>query len=267
MNYKPWPFLLLSFFHFIEPVNKIIYYSVIYQIAPWRAMALQWQNGNLWDQFAFYLLFPIAGFALYKVKSWSIYVFLTVQVIVVFYNFAYFRDLWMTEQYFQLLTFTLFGFLNCIVSTYFLLPSVRKYYFDNKLRWWESSPRYQVEWTCLINDEIEGNILNISESGVFLEGCSDKIAIDRIFTIKIHYNLLPIELNARAVHHFAINKKEGTGMQFCYLKSEQSKMIKECITYLEKNNYPRKPLRRDNVNEFKRWVSSMLSSGDGFIPK
>lgn len=56
--------------------------------------------------------------------------------------------------------------------TYFINPRIRHLYFDPKLRWWRSKPRYETHHSVILNAHEKSFypiIRNISEGGCFLE--------------------------------------------------------------------------------------------------
>jgi len=56
---------------------------------------------------------------------------------------------------------------------YFLLPAVRAAYFNAKLRWWETKPRYLVNIPASFGrkgaSSARGTMVNLSEGGAFLK--------------------------------------------------------------------------------------------------
>ncbi|OFZ05138.1 MAG: hypothetical protein A2070_04555 [Bdellovibrionales bacterium GWC1_52_8] len=115
------------------------------------------------------ILYPLAAIAIYAVKGWSYPVFLLILASDSYLKFEGWQDF--PEAFtFELFFATLA--VNAVIVGYFLIPTVRAAYFDKRLRWWESKPRYRVKLRGLIKTEqltARCTALNISEGGVFIK--------------------------------------------------------------------------------------------------
>jgi len=268
MEYKPWPLLILAFFHFIEPVLKILFYSTYFQMNPVDVTVIEFQTASPIHVFEYFFLFPIAGLAIFSVKKWSFPVFIAVEVWVLAANLPYLTELYQTNQLWLFGFFITFGILNITVVGYLLLPAVRIAYLDPHLRWWESKPRYAVDISVNINGESIGMIKNISKSGIFIATHND-LLIDS--ELKLEFSLIPpneshIKLNALVQHKFSINNTEGFGVRFTHLSASNKRLINSMINHLDKSGYDRRPPRR-NMSDLTYWLKTLIQTGKGLSLK
>jgi len=272
MEYKPWPLLILAFFHFIEPLSKIVFYSVYFNVNPLDAVVIEYQMGSALHVFEYFFLFPIAGLALFAVKKWSFSVFVVVEIWVFLTNLPYLNELYETSQLWLLGFFILFGIVNIVVVSYLLLPAVRIAYLDPRIRWWEAKPRYFANIETKVDGQATAIIKNISKSGVFIALQKD-VPIDS--EIHLEFTLATqspqtrefhIKLKALVVHKFFIDGTEGYGARFSALTTDNKQLVNSMIKYLEKSNTERRPARR-HVSDFINWLTTLITTGKGLFPQ
>ncbi len=269
METKPWPLLILAFFYLIEPLTKVVFYSFYWHISPFEFVQIEYYAGSMINNFEFFLLFPIAGIALFAVKKWSFLVFLSVQAWVFITNIPYLMELYQTNQAWLMLSFAGFGLLNIAIVTYLLLPAVRIAYLDPRIRWWEAKPRYSVNVSCEIDDKIQSIVRNISESGVFITTDMDlpiDSDINLAFILNAESTKFDIKSRAQVVHKFMVSGHEGFGARFKDLVKGDRRLMKSMIKYLESSNCDRRPPRR-HFSDLINWVVTLLTTGEGLFPK
>ena len=271
MEYKPWPLLILAFFHFIEPVTKVLFYSVYFHLNPLSVVVLEYQAATALQVFEYFFLFPIAGIAIFAVKKWSFPVFILVELWVLITNLPYLSELYQTQQGWLLSFFIFFGTLNIIVVSYLLLPAVRIAYLDPRIRWWEAKPRYTVSIECEINKQAAGTIRNISKSGVFI-ATNNELPINS----EIHLDFTAIsplnksrhfhiQINAIVLHKFKINNHEGYGIRYSTPDHKNRLLMNSMIKHFEKSNFERRPARR-NIIDLLHWLRTLITTGRGLLP-
>lgn len=271
MEYKPWPLILLAFVHFIEPISKIAFYSIFFQLSPLDAIVIEYQSGSAIQTFEFFFLFPIAGIALFAVKKWSFPLFVLVEVWVFITNLTYFNELYQSNQIWLLGFFIFFGILNIAVVGYLLLPAVRIAYLDPRVRWWEAKPRYSINIEGKVDGQTTGTIVNISESGIFI-AAHRNLPIDS--EIELEFTLFEsaalsqdfhIKLKALVVHKFTVDNVEGYGIRYIELSVSNRHLIRSMIRHLERANVTRRPPRR-NAMDLIRWLTTLIKTGKGLFP-
>lgn len=117
---------------------------------------------------------PLIGAVLiYTCKKWSYIAYIALMTI----PFAYSLISYMKSATIPMtVALVLFYIANMLVIGYFLMPAVRRLYFDPRMRWWETKPRYKADFQCQVDYEGRQHwveIKNISEGGAFLETSSN----------------------------------------------------------------------------------------------
>jgi len=242
MEHKPWPLIILAFIHIIEPITKINFYSLYYQLTPLEVVLRVYQSNTAIQIFEFFLLFPIAGLALFAVKKWSYLVFFIAEIWVLTINFSYLNDLYQTNQMMMLGFFVSFTILNLVFVSYLLLPAVRNAYLHPRTRWWESKPRYSVNFDCKVDGKSIGTIRNISSGGVFIETDSKLLIKSKLmieFNLSIESETVKIRTRSFVLNKFEINNTQGYGAKFIETTRRNKKLLKKTINHLEKSHSDR----------------------------
>jgi hypothetical protein len=245
MQYKPISILILAALYFLGPFLKLLFFALFYKISFYEITILIFDTYSLIKLFALFGLPILAGVAIYKVKNWSFWVFVVCEIGMLAANLSYLKIL--VGVHFPIMTYYTFGFslLSIIVCGYFLLPAIRLAYFDPRIRWWEANPRYEKELPVKINKNLDGKILNFSESGIFLNH-NLVIELDSVVNLEITYHGIEIKVPGRVIYHFNQLPKIGYGVQFVLDSTyrQERKKIHQIVKLLEKEDVPRRPKKR-----------------------
>lgn len=265
MYYRPWLLILIAIAHCIEPVTKVLFYSLIHDMTPWSFTKAQFQSGDALHIIAFFFLFPVAGIAIYSIKKWSLPVFLIAEIWVFISNFSQLKILTEQNQIADMIALIFFTMLNIAVVSYILTPSVRIAYTDPKVRWWEAFPRYAVRWPCHLQKEQTGTIYNISQGGVFLKP-DKKIHINQMIQMSFTALGQSIEIEGFVIHAITVNKIKGIGVEFRNTSHQTKRQIAQILATLDRTNAVRRPVKRDHLNSFSDWIKG-VSKGKGLMPE
>ncbi len=260
MANKPWAIIILSVLHILEPIFKVLIFSVLFSLAPWDLVRFVWHSSSAFPLFEMFCLFPIAGVAIFLIKRWSLGIFLLIELWVLIANIGPLKSFFLNEQYLIFGSIILFSILNIIVVVYFMVPAVNSLYFDPRMRWWESSLRYTVSVPCniLLNEtETEGyltDIINISDTGLFITQI-DGIKI--IGPIIIQFNMFGdlFRITGEVVHNANIGGIQGMGVRYIDMSKIQTMQMKYLTNDLENKDYPRRP----NQNTLTRRVFKLFT--------
>jgi hypothetical protein len=219
MKHRPLIFILLALVHLLGPIIKIVSLKVatgfdyitvinnILSIESYKAI------------FEFWFLMPIGGFALINIRKWSYWLFVAVQVYSIISFITYEEFTWpyvnKTPDFSSLV---LVG-INVIIVIYFAFPQVRKPFFDEKLRWWETAYRYTINKPFILK-LLDGTIIpdsmiiNISRTGCFIK-TKREVASNQFVIV----GLSPIlgkkfEVLAELKNRHFLNNEEGFGLRF-----------------------------------------------------
>lgn len=221
MKHRPLPFVFLAILHIIEPLLKIAYFKATTHFPLFSIIENISHLNATRAVFEFWLLFPLGGIALLGVKKWSYPVFVGVQLYSIYSHLNYEPFTWpyasSTPQWPSLFILA----CNIGIIIYFLLPEIRKPFFNRQDRWWEHRERYSLRIPCSYtlssqNTLQDAEILNISHSGAFItlpegkEICGEKLVVNITF---INDNIC---LNAKIISAHEFDGEEGFGIAFEY---------------------------------------------------
>jgi len=238
MKKRPLLFVLLGILHLLEPIGKLLYFK-------WDT-GLDWniiidnlaQMEGFKNIFDFWMLFPLGGIALLMVKAWTYPLFVGVQVYSVINHLLYEKYTWPYLSERPFLGAILLLSFNLLIIIYFSLPMVRRPFFDRRMRWWESRPRYGGEIPCLVeltglHKSFTSKIFNISEGGAFVEKVPG-LSLGETVKIKFSLHNFSFDLTGKIVNSHQINAIDGFGLQFFFTNTSERADIKKFIKELKK---------------------------------
>jgi hypothetical protein len=257
MKRRPWPIIILALFHIFAPIGNILvnawlakvnfnfYLKVL--LAPENRMTL-----------IVFTLVPIAGAVLiYICKKWSYWAYIALMTIPFGYSLmSYLKSATLAMS----VALVLFYFINMLVIGYFLLPAVRRLYFDPRMRWWETKPRYKADFQCQV--ELDGQqhwveIKNISEGGAFLETASN---FEEGTLLKIFFKDPQGVLNLDGEIVYKRNQSPiGYGFRFDKASSKQPR-LRELIKKLENDGSLIQSRLPGPEDSFIGWLKSLFPS-------
>lgn len=265
MRNRPWALMLLALIQILTPVFNVFFNAWVLQVSP--AKVLSWVlEGNLLEIFEFAALMPIAGIAIWRMRKWSYGVFCGAMAWSLY---AKFRHLAYAQTTMSLPMLIAIHASEIALVTYFLLPAVRATYFDPRVRWWESKPRYELKLPAQLvigqSSRIEGAVLNLSEGGAFVQ-------IPVILTmgeqVRLEFSLLTqlFAVAGKVVHvREAASGDNWHGIQFQHDGDTQDRFRKLARALGDlgfQDRVPSQSLREG----FRSWVAN-LRRGRGWVPE
>ena len=175
MKHRPYILILLSAFHCLAPIGNWYLNAMWAQMSFFEYVSVFFQPQNISRQWPHLVLPIIAGIAIYACKKWSFFVYLLCMLGLLLASYFGYSE---RAGTITMLPIILAYSLNLIIVTYFLVPAVRKVYFDPRLRWWETLPRYSCNILANVNDqgkEFTGQISNFSEAAFFSNPIIDQL--------------------------------------------------------------------------------------------
>lgn len=251
MKRRPWPIILLALAHIFAPIGNILINATISPINFSNYIKLLFYPTNRVTLIVFVLIPILAGIMIYLCKKWSYILYVLLMLI----PFSYSLQSSLKSNSKLVLLALVFSFIiNLLVIAYLFLPRVRKVYFDPKLRWWETKPRYKTNFQSLLSfngSNHNVDIKNISEGGAFLE-TNLEIPTDTI---------LKLTLNNLEFLGTVVYKKPGatTGYGFKFEKqSTKQEGLKSLIEKLENEGALIRGFEPGPEDSFVNWVKSLV---------
>lgn len=267
MPYKPWPIIILAILHLIEPLVKLPVYSLYLGIPLDRLFLFVWSKMTVTKLFLDYLLFPIMGIAILRVRPWSLGVVVIGEIIAAVKYYPIFRAFIDNQMYGNFVFFLALFMLNILVLVYFFVPAVWKTYLDAKVRWWEHKYRYRLNVPVkLLKDgqELTGEIQDISESGLFVK-ISEELPLDTLYQLLINSHGLELDLHGRVIHERRDDGGySGFGIKFEKKCFKRWLNMKKLIYRLEREKAPRRPERVGFFKGLWNWLTGAVRGKDIF---
>lgn len=238
MKNKPFIFTLLSILCFIEPAIKVLYFKAITNFDFLVIFANLKARNTFMEVFDFWLVFPLAGMFIFKLRRWTYFAFMSVLGYVIYNIATYEKYTWPYNSDTPFMYNYVVAGLSLVVFTYFLFPQARKPFFDRRVRWWEPKTRYNVSFACKLHSRtltFNSQILNISETGAFLQDSpymkvGDQLGME--FNFLGQLITLPVEI----VHRSASNGHAGFGVKFNFRTFSQSIRVMRVIRVIRNSH-------------------------------
>lgn len=268
MRRRPWPIVILAAFQAIlEPINNLFLNAWFSHVSPRVYLAYFIENRQLLSLFYLFILPPIMGVSAYAMKKWSYYVFVAGATWMLFHNFGLVREGNIALSYAIAIYIGNVGFVS-----YFLLPRVHAPYMNPKLRWWESKPRFLVDWPCRVSsasdsESLSCRVQDFSEGGVFVTS-SDAIAMEQVIELRMSTPSSEIlTLKAKPVFSRPVQNGLGFGLQFVDLDKTTTKRLSMVSKELKKSGVAFRNGKDDAWGAFKAWVFRLATTGKGLLPE
>ena len=265
MTNRPWPLVILALIQMMTPIVNVLFNSWTLGVKPNYVMGWIMERPTL-EIFEFFFLMPIAGIAILRMRKWSYVVFFAAMGWSLISNLRYLQY---TSQSHSMLALLVVYSLQILLVLYFLLPSVRVTYFNPRVRWWESKPRFELKIPCTLevkSQRHEGTILNVSEGGVFFQ-IPKGFNVGDVSRLEFHILSQIFSASGKIVHQRELgNGVYCYGIQFDHTSDSQKRFqnLTEALELLEfQQRTPGVPL----LKSFTNWIATLLKTGKGFTPQ
>lgn len=239
MKNKPFIFTVLSILCLIEPIIKVLYFKAITHFDFFVILANLRTRNSFVEIFDFWLVFPIAGILLLKLRKWTYFAFMSVLTYVLYKITTYEEYTWPYNSDSPFMYNYVVAFLSLAAFAYLLLPKARQPFFDRKVRWWEPKTRYNVRFACKLHSQtlsFNGEILNISESGAFIKETPYLKLGDR-FDLEFYFMGQRMQIPAEVIHHRSTGVSEpGLGIKFVFSSLAQKFRLIKIIRVIKNSH-------------------------------
>jgi hypothetical protein len=237
MKNKPLIFTVLSILCLIEPLIKILYFKAITHFDFVVILANLKARDSFIEVVDFWLVFPIAGLLITRLRKWTYFAFMGVLAYINYNIFTYEKYTWPYNSETPFMYNYVIALMTVAIFLYFLSAKVREPFFNRRLRWWEPKTRYCVQIICKLqssNLTFPSQILNISQTGAFVEESKYMKVGDEL---NIEFNFLgqEISLPVEVIHKSLNNGVSGFGLKFKFSSFRQSVMMMRVINVMKKS--------------------------------
>jgi hypothetical protein len=259
MRRRPWPIVIIAFFHFIAPLVNFAVSAKLSQMSL-SAYFLQFLAQTPW-KISGTLIFapPAAGLALYMVKEWSYGVYIALMALITYVNFQN----WGHSP--VVLVASLI--VNLSLVSYFMLPTVRFAYFNPRMRWWETQDRYVVNSFADLESatgHYKCKIQDISEGGAFIK-IRARLANGEVVRVKVRCLDSILDVYARVVHRGA--NSPGFGLSFFHTMESEATVARWVKAIDGTTPRLRSASLKETVQDFAKWFFRLVRTGKGWVPE
>lgn len=197
----------------------------------------------------FWLIFPIAGMLIMKLRKWTYFAFMGVLAYINFNIFTYEKYTWPYNSDAPFMYNYVVALMSVAVFVYFLSPSVREPFFERRVRWWEPKTRYNVQFQCKLQSNhltFPTQIVNISQSGAFVQE-SKYMKIGDHLMMEFNFLGQTISVPVEVVHKHTIQNLTGYGLKFNFKTFRQSVAMTRVINVLKKSQSEFKGVKEEKL--------------------
>lgn len=237
MKNKPLIFSILSFLCLIEPAIKVLYFKAITHFDFVVILSNLRARNTFMEVVDFWLIFPIAGLLIMKLRKWTYFAFMGVLAYINYNIFTYEKYTWPYNSDQPFMYNYVVAIMSVAVFAYFLSPKVREPFFERRVRWWEPKTRYNVQIACKLQGShltFSTQILNLSQTGAFVQESKYMNMGDQLL---MEFNFLgqTISVPVEVVHKHTVDNLVGYGLKFNFKSFRQSLAMTKVISVLKKS--------------------------------
>lgn len=227
---------LLATFLFCEPLLKVLYLKFQTGFEWEILMRTIFSIEGVFKNFEFWGIFPLAGYALISIRSWSFLFFMGLQTYSIYAYFAYEQFTWPYVAQSPHVSTTLLLICNLSIIMYFMVPAHFRPFWNETRKIWRNTTRFATNIQAFFkhkNKNINTTITNISETGAYFTSSQDLGVGEKIFLeIPINGEIKKIEATIRRTQATAHEEYTGYGVEFHYKTSQDKKDLKEYVSSL-----------------------------------
>jgi c-di-GMP-binding flagellar brake protein YcgR len=180
-------------------------------------------------------LYPVSAVAVFSVKKWGWYLFIGCALALLAYNGYVFS---LSPRY-NVVFLLLYNLAIAFVAGVFFRRHVIAPYFNPRLRWWETEPRYRIE--VYGEMEAEGKRLRVELLDISTGGCfgslKTRLRLGDSYRMSLHCMQQEVEITGKLLRIVTLEGGLlGCGFMFMNKTGEQEKALHGILTTLERGN-------------------------------
>ena len=237
MKRRPKWLVILAVLHMLEPLFKIVFFSIVRGISPFELINSQLSTGNVLYNVGFFFLFPIMGIGMLFPNKLVLVLLIAAESLVITSNLSALPHLLRAGDVGQIISLAMFTAINVAVIVLLMTPIFKLAFTDRRMQWWRTFPRYFFEGKIKVNDSISGKIHNISESGIFVS--IDGVNLNHEVGMSFTHEDKKYELNGIVRSFIKKGKIKGYGIEFNNNSNDKVSDIRNLIDELKDQGSPR----------------------------
>lgn len=227
---------LLAVFLFLEPFIKIFYLKFTTSFEWDVLLRTIFSIDGVIKNFEFWAIFPLAGYALISVRSWSFFFFIGLQLYSLYAFATYEKFTWPYVAEAPHISTSFLLFTNILIMAYFLVPAhFRPYWYESR-KIWRNTSRFGTSLKAFFhhqNETVNTTITNISETGAYFTSTKSLPIGHRMYIdLPINGQMRSLEAIVRRAQHTAHENYFGYGIEFNFKSNQEKQNIKEYIETL-----------------------------------
>jgi hypothetical protein len=249
MPKKPLSIVIISIIYFLSPAFILVQAALMANLPLFGRVSILMRLSVLdWTVLALYLACSVSVFS---VKRWGWYVFMLASLALIADN-VYVAVL-RPGQYGLALVLAYDLLLSCAAG-FFFRKKVIAPYFNPRIRWWETLPRYQALSYVLIGSggsRFSANVIDVSESGCF--AITDrKLAVGAAMPVELYCFGEGIALSAKVMRRADFHGSAGYGLMFVKGEAVAARALAGLTRRLSKAGLANRPWSENRAEPERR---------------
>lgn len=270
MPRRPWPLVVLAVLQILSPLMSVWISATVSKESFGRTFYLLWVNSDFLGKVDFFLIPLAMAILVYRLSRPSFMALIGLCLYNMFANYVSWRDLSNEISALWLIGVNAFSLL---MVAYLLIPQVRIVFWEPRLRWWESKPRYLLSVPVKVTLQkgaapVFCDLKDLSQGGCCIEAPSQSFAMGDVFHLDFTIQGLPFSLCSEVA--YVITGPEGRsryGLRFLDVPLDVSWDIEAAIDLLRKNHAPRSRQIAPWGQDLKDWVRVASRDPKAWVPR
>jgi hypothetical protein len=232
MPRRPLAIVILGVCFFLSPIVVLVQASIVNRIDLFAGPG-GLINRLFVTDIVVLALYPVSAVAILSIRRWGWYLFMGCSALLIGYNVLVYRY----NPRYNLLILILFNLALVVVASIFFRKHILAPYFNPRLRWWETEPRYRIEIGAAIllgNREVFGELLDVSKTGCFVT-LESGLQIGASYRMTLRCMHHSVELMGRVMRRGpALRSVNGYGIMFVKTGAQEKDALSAMILDLER---------------------------------
>ncbi len=260
MNRRPWPIVLMAILQFLSPIFYIGVAALFYHLS-FRSTANEiWALTPDLRKVEIFALPVVFGALILVTRKAGYYVVIAGSIYLIVRGVMEYVASNETDPVFPIIITNL---VCAGVVAALLRPGTRSVYFNPRLRWWETSPRYVVNFPASITrvgaKAMKATLQNIAAGGAGIETMEMGFLKEEIAVLEFQHEGAVFHLKAKVVWEKAIGGgKQFLGLQWADENSNAEwSAIRKLIRDLKAKHTPTTRAIPPRLTDVKEWFAKI----------